>query len=116
MVDKSFTNLAVADQHRRETLRGNPAVLPRARYSALKKRLRRQRGQGSLFRWFPDNAVAAHQSKRCVPCPHGDWEIEGRDNSGDAKRMPAFHHPMLAALGRDGNAVELARRPDSELP
>src|SRR5215475_2364366 len=115
MVDKNFTNFAAAEQHRRQALRQHHAVLFETRQGALEKRLCRQRGQRSLFRWLPDDTVAAHQSKGCVPCPHRDRKIECRDDADDSERMPAFHHPMLAALGRDRQAIELTGKPDREV-
>lgn len=56
-----------------------------------------------------------HTSASAASRPNGDWEIESRDDSGHAKRMPALHHPMLGALRSNGKAVELARQTDREI-
>ena len=91
-----------------------PSALKRAQ-RAFEQRLRGERGQRRLLRRLPDDAVAADQRERGIPCPDRDREIERRDDAGDAERMPALHHAMLATFGRDGQAIELAGQPDGEI-
>ena len=71
-----------------------------------------ERRQRRLLGRLPDDAVAAHEGERRVPGPDRDGEVEGRDDAADAERVPGLHHAVVGALGRDGQAVELARQAD----
>ena len=106
-----FADGAVADQHLHQAGRHIAGALG----GAGKDRLAGKRGQRRLFRWLPDDRVAADQRKRRVPRPDGDGEVEGRDDADDAERMPGFHHAVAGTLGGDGQTVELARQADGEI-
>ncbi len=68
-----------------------------------------------FFRWFPDHGIATDQRQRGIPCPHRNREIERGNDTANTQRVPGFHHAMTWALGRDGQAVQLARQADSEI-
>src|SRR6266702_2816739 len=91
------------------------ALVPEAFEGAREQRFGRKRGQRRFLGWLPDEAVAADQGQRCIPRPHRDREIECRDDPGDAERMPRLHHPVLATLGCDGQAIELTRQAHREV-
>src|SRR5208283_4159401 len=73
------------------------------------------RAERCLAGRLPDGGVAADSGDGAVPGPHGNGEVEGGDDADDAERVPLFHHAMLGALGRDGEAVELAGEADGEV-
>src|SRR5262249_47355331 len=50
-----------------------------------------------------------------VPRPDGDREVEGRDDAGDAARMPGLDHAVFGAFGGDSQAIELARQANGEV-
>ncbi len=77
--------------------------------------LHRHGAERRRFGRLPDDRVAAHRGEGGVPRPHGDGEVEGRDDPDRAERMPLFHHAVARALGRDGEAVELPREPGGEV-
>ena len=72
-------------------------------------------GERRLAGGLPDGGIAADGGQRAVPGPDGDGEVEGGDDADDAERVPLLHHPVLRALGGDGQAVELAREADGEV-
>src|SRR5262249_59455411 len=82
---------------------------------ALEQRVRRKCGQRGLLRWFPDTGIATDQGECGVPRPDGDREVEGRDDAGDAARMPGLDHAVFGAFGGDSQAIELARQSDGEV-
>ena len=74
-----------------------------------------ERRQRRFLRRLPHHRVAAHQRERGVPREHRDREIERRDHADDARRAPRLDELVLAPLGLDGQAVELARKPQGEV-
>ena len=107
-VDEDLAQVAAADEQGREAFGRRASLIDEPLKGALEQRLGGERGERRLFGRLPDDAVAADERQRGVPRPHGDGEVEGRDDAGDAERMPALHHPMTAAFRRDGEAVKLA--------
>ena len=64
---------------------------------------------------FQTTGIAAHECERGVPAPHGDREVEGRDDGDRAERMPGLEHAVPRALGGDRAPEELAREADREV-
>src|SRR5262249_53079681 len=83
--------------------------VPHSPHRAPDDRLCGQRRERSLLGWLPHYRVAADESESRIPGPHRHGEVESRDDATDAERMPSLHHPVVAALGRDGAAIELPR-------
>src|SRR6185437_7580377 len=81
---------------------------------AFKDSLRGERGERCLLGGLPDDGVAADEGERGVPAPDGDGEVERGDDADDAEWVPGLHHAMVGALGRDGEAGELAREAGRE--
>ncbi len=115
MVDEDFAGFARADQQGRKAFGGIIAVIDVALEGALKNGVGGKAGERRLFRRLPDDGVAADKRQGGVPGPDGDGEVERRNDAADAKRVPGFHHAMLAAFGGDRQAVDLARQADGEI-
>ena len=111
VLHEDLAELASADEHLAQALRH----LAEALRGAIHDGLRGQRGEQGLLGGLPHHGIAAHQGERRVPRPHGDRKIERRDDAADAQRVPGLHHPVLGALGGDGEAVELAGEADGEV-
>jgi hypothetical protein len=107
-VEPVALTIATSDHHRRKA--GRHVAEPGA--GALEQGLDGECGQRRLFRRLPDTGVAADDGQRRVPRPDGHREVERRDDPNDAQRMPGLHHPMVRALGGDGQTKELAREAD----
>ena len=58
---------------------------------------------------------AADQRQHGVPGPDRNRSVERAEHAADAERMPAFQHLVLGPLGRDHEAVPLARQADAEI-
>ncbi len=69
---------------------------------------------GQLAR-LPDHRVAADEGEGGVPRPDRDREVERGDDGGGAERVPLLHQPVARPLAGDGQPVELAGEPDSEV-
>ena len=85
------------------------------RCGAQEERLAGERGERRALARLPDHGIAAHQRERGVPAPHGDREVEGRDDGDGTERMPGLQHAMPGALGRDRAPEELAGEPHREV-
>ena len=72
-------------------------------------------GQRRLVRRLPDHRIAGDQRQGGVPRPHGDREVERRDDGARTHRVPRLHQPVAGPLAGDGQAVQLARQPDGEV-
>ena len=79
------------------------------------QRVARQRRQRRLVRRLPDHRVAGDERQRGVPRPHGDREVERRDDGARAHRVPLLHQAVAGSLAGDRQAVQLARQPDGEV-
>jgi len=73
------------------------------------------RSEGSFFRWFPNDGIAANGGQGAIPGPDGDGEVEGSDDADGSERVPLFHEAVSGAFGLDGEAVELAGETDGEV-
>ena len=112
VVDQRLANRAAANQHGQQVVRRVGAEPGRR---ATVERLDRQRRQRRLLRRFPHHRVAANEGQRGVPRPHGDREVERRNDADDASRPPGFNELVIGALGLDREAVELTRQADGEV-
>ena len=100
-----------ADQAGRKAIR---------RIAELARRPREDRHHGKrcqrrFLGWFPDHRIAANERQRGVPGPDRNREIEGRDDGGDARRVPGFHHPVARAFGGNRQSVQLAGETDGKV-
>ena len=56
-----------------------------------------QRRQRRLVRRLPQHRVAGDEGQGGVPRPHGDGEVERRDDGARAHRVPRLHQPVARA-------------------
>ena len=68
----------------------------------------RDGGERRLAGGLPNRAVSAYRRQGGIPAPHRHREVERRDHSNDAQRMPLLEHPVIGALGPHRESVELA--------
>ena len=78
-----------------------------ARGGALEQRIGGECGERRELAGLPDDRVAAHQRQRGVPAPHGDREVERRDDGRGAHRVPLLHQAVAGTFAGDGEAVQL---------
>jgi hypothetical protein len=115
VIDQNLTDVAATDEQRDEPLGRLASRFAEARQRPLEQRYRRESRERRLLRRLPDRAVAADQRQRRVPGPDRNGEVECRNDAGDAKRVPALHHPVLGAFGRNRQAIELPRQANGEI-
>src|SRR5207245_11167592 len=80
-----------------------------SRRDLVKDLLRGDRDQRGQARWLPDDRVAADKRDGPSPARNGDRKVEGRDDPDHAQRMPLLDQPVIAPLGGDIFAEQLAR-------
>ena len=107
ILNQHLANVALANDQLQQA-RGRVAA--KAGQCALGDGVRGQGRQRGFLRRLPHHRVATHHRQRGVPRPHGHGEVEGRDHTAHAQRVPGFHHAVAGALGGNGQAVELARQ------
>ena len=112
MLDQPLAQFAPADQQLRQAA---GRIVAEIGGNLLEKGLHRERGQRGLLRRFPDQRIAAHQRQRRIPAPHRDREVERGNDADRAGRMPLFDQPVVRALRRHRQAVELARQAHREV-
>ena len=89
--------------------------IAKSAHGLFKNGLNGESGQRGFFRRFPDNAVAADQRERGIPCPDRNGEVERRNNERRSQRMPLLHHPVAGTFAGDGQPVQLTRKADGEV-
>ena len=72
-------------------------------------------GQRRLVRRLPQHRVAGDERQGGVPRPHGDREVERRDDGARAHRVPRLHQPVARPLAGDRQAVQLPGQADGEV-
>ncbi|MCE3519349.1 hypothetical protein LXJ58_31865, partial [Escherichia coli] len=86
MIDQGFADSPVAHQCLGQAGRH----VTEARDRAVKDGLAGEGGERCLFRWLPDDGVAADEGKRRIPRPDGNREVEGGNDADNAEGMPGF--------------------------
>jgi len=60
--------------------------------------------QRNRFTALPDHVVTTDQSQCGVPARDGTWEVESRNDTNGAKRVPLFDHHMSGAFTGNDSA------------
>ncbi len=110
--DHGLTHLGAADDQLRQII-GRIIAKPLNR--AVQDFHTGHRGQGRLFRRFPDDRVPTDQCNRRVPRPDRNGEVERRDDPHRPDGVPCFRHPVTGAFGCNRQPVQLARQTDREI-
>jgi hypothetical protein len=84
-------------------------------HHAIADVLNGNRRERRLGRRLPHGSIAANGGEERVPGPHGHGEIERRNDSHHAERMPLFIHAVLGPFRMHGGAVKHARLADGKI-
>ena len=118
--ERQQRNPAVIDQPRREFCAGVDEKLKNRRYGmpfqdAVANVLHGNRTQRGFRRGLPDDGIAGDRRQKGIPGPYRHREVEGRNYTDNAQRVPLLIHAMLRAFGVHGIAIQHARLADGEV-